>query len=174
MLSSAHRLLSLAVLALLPMLASCETNRTDIMHSNVSVVTSSTDLSSLLSVLERAQQALAAGEYQACTASFAAAARLSSGDEAATCWYRAARCAARAGDFTTSSFHLQAAVSSGYSNLSQLRSDTLLRPLRSGTRWRMVEDFIRVNQREQGLEQQHSLCQVVDDSRFAEQVAPAL
>ncbi len=84
-------------------------------------------------------------DYSLCASRFAAAARVSSGEESATCWYRASQCAARAGDYKTSRFHLHSAASAGFASLHQLRSDPLLRPIRSDPRWPLVDDIVKQN-----------------------------
>lgn len=114
-----------------------------------------------LKLLAQAQEALSQQDYERCANRFSAAAHASSADQTATCFYRAAQCAARAGDYQESGFHIQAAASAGYANLSRLRADPLLRPLQSGPRWMLIDDAVNKNQIDESpQEQELTLCQV--------------
>lgn len=148
---------------LLLTLASCESHKVEIMPSAGPVSEVKGGESSVLSSLDMGHKALERGDFDDCAHHFAAAARISTGDQAANCWYRASQCAARASDFTKSSFYIESAVSSGYANSSQLRSDTLLEPLQSAPRWHLIEDGVYENERERersAPRQEISLCQI--------------
>lgn len=95
--------------------------------------------------LAGAHDALSEQHYDLCASRFAAAARVSTGDESASCWYRASQCAARAGDYQTSRFHMQTAASAGFASLHELRADPLLRPLRSDSHWNLIDDLVKQN-----------------------------
>ena len=88
-----------------------------------------------------------AGEHLACAETFARSARAETSEERSKRWYEASRCAARAGDYRQSIFHLQAAASSGFNKLTQVLDEPLFRPLHSGSRWLLVVDQITENEK---------------------------
>lgn len=86
------------------------------------------------------------GEHLACAESFAQSAKATTTDANMSArWYEAGRCAARAGDYRLSIFHLQAAASAGFHQLGALIGDPLFRPLYSGARWQLVVDLVAAN-----------------------------
>lgn len=102
-----------------------------------------------LALLHQAQalKARDMGEHGECATSFAEAARLtSSTQESGLRWYEASRCAARAGDYRQSTFHLNAAASKGFTGLALIKSEPLFRPLHSGKRWLLLLDQVTANQ----------------------------
>ena len=135
----------IALLLLLPLMTGCERERANLMGPEAPASRSTLSGQSRLSLLAAAEDAYQEQDYDLCASRLAAAARASSGEESATCWYRASQCAARAGDYKSSRFHIQSAASAGFANLHQLRSDPLLRPLRSDPRWPLVDDLVKEN-----------------------------
>jgi hypothetical protein len=158
----------LAVLLWIPLIASCEREPVGLIEAEVPTIRSQAPSQSKLKSMAGAELALSEGHYDLCANRFAAAARASSGEESATCWYRASQCAARAGDYKTSQFHVQTAASSGFASLQTLRSDPLLRPLRSGAHWTLVDDLVKENHLARSvLEGAVTLCQTHGEAEDA-------
>jgi hypothetical protein len=156
-----------ALLLILAMLAGCEAERVSIIAPVVQGSESAARTPSALVLLEQALEASAKSDYPRCASRFAAAAKASQEDEAATCWYRASQCAARAGDYRLSRFHMQTAASAGFANLDRLRSDPLLRPMQSNPRWLLIDDAVSQNQiAHSTVQQESSLCQASSESNL--------
>lgn len=96
----------------------------------------------------QAMSAQASGAFVGCADEFAEAAKAAlKPSTIAANWYEASRCAARAGDFRTSTFYLNSAASNGFAELPKLMGEPLFRPLHSGSRWDLVVDLVAANER---------------------------
>lgn len=137
-------LLSLAIL--LSTVAACEREHSVVESETAVALRTEIRTEQAGSVLVQARFFQSTGEHEACAASFAAAAKIAdSGERSSRRWYEAARCAARAGDFQQSIFHLQAAASRGFAGVLTVKQDPLFRPLHGGSRWQLVIDIINEN-----------------------------
>ncbi len=138
---------AIALLSLLLILsAGCEREPSQIDRNERSEIAVPNQLTA--SELEsRAVASRVAGNHQACAASFALSAKATvSTADSGQRWYEASRCAARAGDYRQSIFHLHAAASGGFASADEVRSEPLFRPLHSGSRWRLTLDLIGANE----------------------------
>ncbi len=143
-----HRGVSLAALAfVLSMTWACEQERTRVQATETSTVELERSGDAALRHESEAVAFRNSDEHLACADSYARSARAAVDASKSQRWYQASRCAARAGDFRQSIFHLQAAASGGFDALDQVLAEPLFRPLHSGSRWLLVVDLITENQK---------------------------
>lgn len=162
------------LMLLLPILAGCELEPRRSVQQAQEALRLPASEQPLLHLMGQAHQALADRDFERCADRYAAAARVSRESRSASCWYRASQCAARAGDYITSRFHIEAAASAGLANLERLRGDPLLRPLHGGARWNLINDAVRANQLEDsGREPVLALCEAASEPVRQARLAPS-
>ena len=133
-------------LAALVTVASCERSDAEI-HETETVNQEAGTHPTATDLAVQGSAARAAGNHEACVVAYSTAASFGLKDDAGYYLYEASRCAARAGDFRSSLFHVYGAASSGFYKLADLQIEPDLRPLHASNRWQLVTDLVAENQR---------------------------